>query len=334
MARKTEQSHTQLVFDEPELTVHPDTMPRARKAARRSSPVMERLMDMAVDMRQEPDAFDTAYMARQLVQCTLPHSDPGNVPIWTRRSGLLTLAIRPYVDRKTNKALYPYGSIPRLLMFWIVTEATQKQSRRIQLGSSLDSFMRKIGLNPRTGGGKRGDAKRLHEQMKRLCRALISFEDERGAGGEAWVDMQVAPAGELWWDRNRSMQDNLWDSWIDLGEKFYEAIRACPVPVDYRALHALKRSPLALDLYALMTYTAFNATRKRQVRTIPWEGLHSQMGGDYAELRDFKKKLLMALRKVQLAYPALKVETTLTGLVIHPSPTAIPAQSTTVKRSR
>lgn len=83
------------------------------------------LLDAAVEIRQNPEAVDPAFMARQPVQCTLPHSDPGDVSVWTRTNGALTLAIRPYVDLKTRKPLYPYGSIPRLLLFWIVTEATQ-----------------------------------------------------------------------------------------------------------------------------------------------------------------------------------------------------------------
>jgi hypothetical protein len=29
----------------------------------------------------EPDPADLAFMARQLVQATLPHSNPGNVPV-------------------------------------------------------------------------------------------------------------------------------------------------------------------------------------------------------------------------------------------------------------
>ncbi len=65
-------------------------------------------------------------MARQLVQCTLPHSDPGDTPIWTRTNGNLTLVIQPHIDRQTRKAMYPYGSIPRLFLFWLVTEAKRK----------------------------------------------------------------------------------------------------------------------------------------------------------------------------------------------------------------
>ena len=149
--------------------------------------------------------------------------------------------------------------------------------------------MREVGLNPRTGGGKRGDAKRLQEQMMRLFRALISFEDTRETHIR-YLDMQVAPKAELWWDASRTQQDNLWDSWIELGESFYEAVITSSVPVDLRALRALKRSPLALDLYSWLTYTTFVASRSRKDRLVPWEGLHGQMGAEYAELSGFQKE--------------------------------------------
>ena len=41
-----------------------------------------------------------------------------------------------------------------------------------------------------------------------------------------------------------------------LAEEFYRALINNPVPVDMRALRALKQSPLALDLYALATHTS------------------------------------------------------------------------------
>lgn len=61
---------------------------------------------------------------------------------------------------------------------------------------------------------------------------------------------------------------------------FYEALTLSSVPVDLRALRALKRSPLAMDLYAWLTYTAFVATKARRPRTVSWEALHAQMGAD------------------------------------------------------
>ncbi len=45
-----------------------------------------------------PTDSDRAFLARQLVQATLPHSDPGDVPVWTRTNGRLTLVVRPHHD--------------------------------------------------------------------------------------------------------------------------------------------------------------------------------------------------------------------------------------------
>ena len=210
-------------------------------------------------------------------------------------------------------------------MFWLCGEAVRKESRHIVLGKSLSEFMRQIGLEPRSGGGKYGDAKRLHSQMERLFRATISFET---VGGPAWLDMAVAPKGMQWWDPARPHEDALWEGWIELGEDFYNAITAAPVPVDLRALKALKRSPLALDLYAWLTYTSFSASRRKQRRTVPWVGLHGQLGSEYAQLRDFRAKVRLALKKIQLVYPALRVEITAESLTVLPtSRTAIASRA-------
>jgi hypothetical protein len=54
----------------------------------------EKLLNAAVEIRQDPpDPADLAYLARELVQCTLPHSDPGQVPFWARTNGNLTLSM-------------------------------------------------------------------------------------------------------------------------------------------------------------------------------------------------------------------------------------------------
>src|SRR5436309_1645025 len=108
---------------------------------------------------------DAAFIARELVQASLPHKNPGNIPVWVRRNGNITLGIKPDVDMNTGKSYgYPYGTIPRLLLFWVTTEATRTKSRRLELGSSLSGFMAELGLSAYTGRGKRGDAKRLRNQ--------------------------------------------------------------------------------------------------------------------------------------------------------------------------
>jgi hypothetical protein len=264
-----------------------------------------KLLDAAQAIKLDPDKAEAAFIARQLVQATLPHKNPGDIQAWSRTNGNLTLTIRSGWDTKKNKAIgYPYGTIPRLLLFWMTTEAVKTNNPRIELGNSLTKFMRDIGLNPENGGtgAKRSDARRMRDQMQRLFRATISFDQNQG-GRDAWLDMQVAPEGVLWWDEKQPDQPTLWDSWIELSKQFFNAITASPVPVDIRALKALKHSPLALDLYAWATYTAYQTQKTGQSRNVSWKLLHEQLGAEYHDMKEFAKSCRMALRKVQTVYP-------------------------------
>jgi hypothetical protein len=139
--------------------------------------------------------------------------------------------------------------------------------------------------------------------------------------------MAVAPEGELWWHPHPD-QSALWESWIQLGEKFFSAVIASPVPVDMRALRALKRSPLALDLYALISYRAFVIVQKNlPPQFISWEQLRSQLGTDYGDLKDFKKEANAALRKIATVYPGLIITKAKGGFAIHASRLAIPQKT-------
>ena len=273
------------------------------------TPAQQKFLEAASVIRLDPNDTEAAFMARHLVQCTLPHSNPGNVEQWARRNGNITLGIQRGWDFEKNCAIgHPYGSIPRLLLFWITTEALHIKSRRLELGNSLADFMRTIGLDANTGGGKRGDAKRLREQMRRLFSARISFQmsiEEPCRYGEKWLSMEVAPEGELWWDAKQPRQTALWGSWIELGEKFYQAIIASPVPLDMRALKALKRSPLALDLYTWAAYKSWVVNQKKMPQFVSWNGLMEQLGANYDPKRidHFKHKVKVMLRKVSATFP-------------------------------
>lgn len=286
-------------------------LPPGRKLV---TPSHDRIINAAAAILQDPYVSDQdrAFIARQVVQVTLPHADPGDVPVWKRSNGFLTLSIRPGWDHDKSCQLgYPCGTLPRLLLFWLTTEAVRTGSRRLELGSTLASFMRELGLDPGRGG-KRSDAFRLREQMQRLFRATISFEQTQQEGsksGKKWLDMQVAPQGELWWDPVLPEQPALWGSWVELGEAFHDAIVAAPVPVDLRALRTLKKSPLALDLYAWATYKTFAVNKSgKEGQAVPWRSLQKQLGCDYSNPRHFKAASKIAVRKVQSVFPGFKVE--------------------------
>jgi hypothetical protein len=83
----------------------------------RSAAARRKLLEHSARIFDEPATKrDAAYLPRELVQVTLPHKNPGNVPAWQRTNGNLSVGIRPGYDFTTAKSYgYPYGSIPRLL---------------------------------------------------------------------------------------------------------------------------------------------------------------------------------------------------------------------------
>lgn len=285
---------------------------------------IHRLVDKSELIRDAPPTKeDTAYLTRYLIQATLPHRQPkGNPPEWYRINGNYTLSLRPgYTTDPTSGTRvclgYPCGSIPRLIMCWVTTEAIRTKSRKLQLGRSLSEFMRELGLNPRNGTGVRSDAVRLRDQMERLFRATISFE-YTSVETKRWCDMQVAPEAELWWDPRRPSEDTLWDSWVMLGEKFYEAVLASPVPLDVRVLRELKASPLALDLYAWATYRTYTVNRAGKPSRVSWRQLHAQLGSDYSQVRDFRRRATHALKRVGILYPGLNLRVGADGIRLRP----------------
>ena len=105
------------------------------------------------------------------------------------------------------------------------------------------------------------------------------------------------------------------DRIYELLKEFYDEIIERPVPIDLRALSALKSSSLALDIYCWITY---RMSYLKHSTEIPWELLAAQFGSDYAETRDFKKNFIKQLRKVLVVYNA-KVDQGERGLILKPT---------------
>ena len=135
--------------------------------------------------------------------------------------------------------------------------------------------------------------------------------------------MDVATRGELWWDSRKPEQHDLFESWINLGEEFYQAIIAHPFPLDMRTLKELKKSPFVLDLYAWLAYRSERIRKTGKPVFISWWQLREQVGANYSDIKNFKKKFKPHLRMVLAAYPELRVEDVSGGLKIAPSPRLI-----------
>src|SRR4051812_33290282 len=128
----------------------------------------------------DADARDIGYLARLFTQTSLPYRDPGDVPAWGRRNGSLVLVVQPgmTIDAGgTPRSIgYPFGTVPRLLLTWLSTEAVRTKSRELNLGASLADFMRQLDMTPT--GGRNGTITRLRKQMERLFQATLSVRWE------------------------------------------------------------------------------------------------------------------------------------------------------------
>ena len=267
---------------------------------------------LAIEDDDAQEAGALGFMARAMVQATLPHSKvAGNE--FTRINGNYSLSIMA-----PSAIGLPYGSIPRLLLAWVTTEAVKTKSRELELGDSLSGFMAELDMMPT--GGRWGSITRLKDQSRRLFASSITAVYESGPGF-AVINQAVADRAQFWWDNKHPEQAGLWKSTVTLSENFFNEVIDRPVPIDMRAIRALKKSPLALDIYTWLTY---RMSYLKSPTVVSWAGVAMMLGSSYAELRDFKKAFLNELRKVLLVYPNANVEVLPDGLRIKPSMTHIP----------
>lgn len=283
-----------------------------------------KFLDQAEEIRTENpiERDQVGFSTRMFVQCSLPHSDPGNdLPAWTRTNGNVCLSIQPKRYAKDGGLScigYPYGNIPRLILFYVCTKAIQTKSRCVPLGNSLSSFLHT--LDQEVTGGRWGTIHRFKDQFRRLFTANIDFTYE--AETETFdLKANLASRVHLWWDTKQPEQLNLFNSYIELTEEFINELWTYPVPVDMGIVSAIKQSPLALDLYTWLTYRVVSIHKPTR---ISWLSIAGQVGAEYANLKEVARYSKEALRKICALWPDLKIEEVKGGIILHPSKPSIP----------
>jgi hypothetical protein len=267
---------------------------------------------LAVERQQAQEAGALGFMARLLVQATLPHKDPGpGVSSFERTNGDFRLLIMA-----PPKIGLPWGKTPRLLLSWLTTEAVRTQSPHLELGDNLSAFMRQLGITPT--GGVNGSIPRLKDQLRRLFASSIHCSQE-AQGLYRDTAFLVASHTSLWWNPADADQLDLFGSFVELSTDFFQAIIDRPIPVDLRVLRTL-RSPLALDLYAWLTY---RVSYLRRPVEIPWAVLALQFGASYTKTRNFRYFFLRQAHSVLKLYPAARISEGTHGLILSPAPTHV-----------
>lgn len=276
------------------------------------------LIEEATEIEQEAasKAGAIGYLARMLVQVTMPHSRQGGSE-FTRSNGGFSVTMLA-----ASRYGLPYGTVPRLLLAWMTTEAVRTKESTLTLGRNLSEFLSSLGYA--STGGKNGSIGRVNRQMESLFRCMVSwsYQDKSRSAGQ---NILIADEYELAWDPKREEQSPLWNSTVTLGRRFFEEITQRPVPIDMRALRALRGSSMRIDIYNWLTH---RMSYLEQATMIPWEALQYQFGADYhldiQGRRNFRRNFLLQLRAVLTVYFSARVKHDEKGLILLPSPTHIP----------
>lgn len=268
----------------------------------------------------EPGGSDMAFTHSILCQVGLPRKKVDGKE-FMRRSGDAWLVIQAgWLDEGNGpiEQPLPYGAMPRLALAWVSSYAVRNKTREISIGRSASEFLRLMGMDSQ---GTRH--KTLRDQMHALaaCRLQLGFKGRTFSG-------QPVEQFDAWQKSDSTEQIPLWPGTMTLSEGYYSGLIENAVPLDNRALHALKGSALSLDIYTWLAHRLHRIEGK-PVRLF-WASLRGQFAQEYQGKdpdKDFKKSFLPALRDVLAVYPKAKVEQIKGGLMLYPSPPPIPYKS-------
>lgn len=277
-----------------------------------------KLIDCSTEISTvEPGSNDMAFTHSILCQVGLPRKKVEGRE-FMRRSGDAWLALQAgWIDEGNGPVAQPlpYGAMPRLALAWVSSYAVRNKTREITIGRSASEFLTLMGMDNQ---GTR--YKTLRDQMHALasCRLQLGFKGRTYSGVpveqfDAW--QKPGSAGEY----------ARWPGIMTLSDGYYNGLIESAVPLDNRALHALKGSALSLDIYTWLAHRLHRIEGK-PVRLF-WANLRDQFAQEYQGKdpdKDFKKSFLPALRDVLAVYPKAKVIQIKGGIMLYPSPPPIP----------
>jgi hypothetical protein len=236
--------------------------------------------------------------------------------LWKREGYRTTLLVESGRSRNGDPVGVPYGSIARLILLYLQTEAIRTNTPEVELGRSMKSWMGRMNL---TTGGKTYQL--VTEQARRISACRLTFFTERESGAEArhngaFVQDAITFASVI--DDN---QPSLWQDRVRLDPGFWQSLRDHPVPVREEAIKAIGTRSLAIDVYIWLAYRLHSLTKSTP---ISWAAIHTQFGAGFRLVRQIKPTFMEALSLALAVYPEAHVDADKQGLVLHPSPPAVP----------
>lgn len=304
------------VSEAPDAAIEDDIPPTGTQL----TPTQQRLVHAGTWIKMAPpDRAD--FLHTVMCQVGLPRKRT-DATTFERHSGHVSVLLEAgklFDGRDFVEQPLPYGTTPRLVMVHVSSEAIRTQQRSIEIGDSMRQFLNMLGMQ--TSGGERGGYTALRRQMEALaaCRLTIGMHAE---GRVVTVDAKPIKRFEAWLQHDGT-QRTLWPGVLELSEDFFNTLAEHAVPLDYRALSALRHSSLALDVYTWLAHRLCRVNNSNGVM-LSWENLRDQFGQEYNTSKDFKKEFRQVLRQVCVVYPDARIEEVIGGLRLYPSPPPLP----------
>ena len=247
-------------------------------------------------------------------QCALPHRRLAPDARWEIAGERVRLVVEPGLHPSSHGGPMehigvPYGSIARLILLFLQTEALRTNSREVELGGSLRQWLSKIGAS--IGGS---NARAVRDQAERISRCRLTFHIQ-GSGKVGLVNQSIVDRA-LFIEDSNTRQGKLSLETAKLSEGFFEQLKKHPVPLEEAAIRAISNNPAALDAYLWLAYRLHVLTSDK---LITWKALKSQFGGGYKELFHFKPRFTQALALATAVYPAAKIDVIEQGVILKPS---------------
>jgi hypothetical protein len=282
--------------------------------------LFERVQAVALE-QPAPNFLHSALCAMSL-PVRKPADDKASI---IRQDGQYTLAITPRpvlqrVDGQQRMAVLgvPYGSLPRLVLIHIMTEAVRTRSRHIVLGTSFTDWMRRMGFRS-ISYGPRGSATLIREQLDRLlaCEWMIRWDSDVGAGNREFAVKEVKLTNDY---AGRDEKRGAFSREIILTEGFFDHLRDHAVPLDENAIRQLRDSATALDLYTWLAYRLPRISKARP-SLLSWSQLAVHFGNDGNNIRKFRQTIRDAWeRHVSAVYPEARAEFDTAAIRLYASP--------------
>jgi len=246
-------------------------------------------------------------------QAALPHKRLADDAGWQITGERVTLVVepgmRPTSSGKPEPVGVPYGSRARLIMLYLQSEALKTQSRDVELGESLRSWLTRMGIPP--GGKSIGG---VREQAERISRCRLTFQVQMGRQ-TGLVNQNIVDTA-IFLDNGEARQSSLFTETARLSEGFFEQLKRHSVPLEEAAIRAINNNSMALDVYAWLAYRLHVL---ESARPITWTALKAQFGNGFGRITNFRAKFIGSLNLAMAVYPAAKVDISERGLILHPS---------------